>query len=1502
MSETSEHAKVGERYLPYSMRLLTVISVLFALGTVPRTSALDNCPDDKKSYTVAVNEQITGDMPQVSATCSSVSFELSSAQSSYGSLSFAGTTFTFQALSLPATSPFTATAKCNGVDLCVIHLVFYITKAASTTTVGSTTSSTTVLPITTAVPPVTTPTVTPTSVPTTTTTTTAPPTSTVPLSSTPTPTIGWCLSNPRIFTGIYVGQQYTKVLSSPELTCPDLSFSVASFPSCGSFGLTGATTFMYTAPTTPSVCNATVLASCGGVLQCRLQISLAVTAFPTCATNQVLYTDVYVGQSYSKMLSSPELSCTDLSFAVSTPPTLGSLAIVGGTSFIFLPPTSPASAVATVTAMCGGAPTCQIMLGFIVSSAPPSVPTTTTTTAPPTSTVLPSSTPTPTIGWCLSNPQIFADIYVGQQYTKVLSSPELTCADLSFSVASFPSCGSLGLIDSTTFMYIAPALPSLCNATVLASCGGVLQCKLQAFFSVQATPVTAGPATTLPPALQCTSDMYSFVASIGTPLLGTFNISASQYLAGCSITSYSLVPSASSLTGSFTVNTRGDYLYVPPATEVLDRARVNVMCWMDLRCSIDVYIQVYKSLTLPPTQAPTASPSPTPKPVIPACPMVYYYDAQINQVRSGTLRSASGQAPCDIERTYSLVSTTTQGALELMNTGAFWYTAPAVESLDQFTFDMFCTSTRVCRGVAYIVTSRYVATMPPATTPLPSGATFPPTTQTPIVRPTFVPTQYLTCRGTCSANAWKAVPALPNMWDDTRDESGGFSHITPRKDGNSPNGIDVRWLGGNLVIEVYGLVGNVAARFPTFEPVEWRFGEMFTGTEQTARISATSPGFNASCLDQQSRWGMGEEVWKWISLSNKTGTVGPRYATGSSWYHKFGGKHINCDTFALPCRYAPLLTPRETQLVDGGVWSVDVDDCDVTWRGAFSQKALMNQRKRNGDSVWLWTDGYHLQTTIYTEAVKPNSWLEPALGVATETTGFLTMLGLSEFVRAQKRVTQNQFSADAEYFRYVDPNTGDFGFGVNLLIFPFVAAGSTQTFSADRHVRGFRWISQRWSAPTPQQCTSCKGTKTVCDASNDVPESLFVADVFPVGDCPGTTPLLQLFKGPSMTTNDCLANRAHEFGKAGFSAPYACSTSFQNLTIRGLAVGSGAMNVSTMPFAFEGQISIELLMSNGRRSIVDVNISLFVGSLARSTRVDGSLAICRTSPYWPVLDPLGNSISTRPFRLSSVAASDVLCVDTMDKQFGLSGWAVIMLAIPSLPTGIDVRVDSLYIQYTGVPRIYFVQGSAAIDVSATDTANSVLWSVSYPFFNFRPINLALNNSLSGASGTSMPTGVRYAFAFTPGVGNTEKDVEIVLTVQLSRANPNGTTTNMGTATFREFVRVDPLLTTETRFGLLTTTVTEAPKKATDTTLMALAALSGLAFVVLASGVIFMFSDSERPLPKWVPRAKLIRRTILSVVPKPLKQLSRFGKKADEKAAQQNKSYSSPLHKMTEDVV
>lgn len=992
------------------------------------------------------------------------------------------------------------------------------------------------------------------------------------------------------------------------------------------------------------------------------------------------------------------------------------------------------------------------------------------------------------------------------------------------------SVAGMTLTPDGSYIFQAPSSESDVLATVYMRCDGVVTCQTELVFVVAANTVAppTTTSTTPTPAPAMCAKSFTFDVPTGQSLSGKLDPVAAG---SCNITTYLVANSSSDVSGRLRVNLLGQFYYTAPNVQRVDYAAVDVYCAKAFVCRTQLAFAAYTPL---PSANPTTSP-------LQPCANVYYYEAAPGVAIKTSLSNMPGQDICAHGRYFTLNTAPQSGTIEMTPIGDFIYRPPTQEGQFQFTFTMYCLNQQYCSGTAYLLVSNQWTLNPETPTPTGTGG------------PVVITNKQITCQGTCNAKAWKTYPT-PRVWDNT--PGAGYA----RKDGRAVDGISVTWRNNSIVFLVYSLIGNLGVRFPTFEPITSSKGAFMEPQDFAGSVAAGSPGFEVSCLANQGRAGLGEDVWKWTSLSSGSGTgsVGAYYNSGSSWYQKFGGKHVGCDTFADPCRYAPLLTPSNYTSSSLGRWSIDVNDCDATWTGVFPYTALEKMVKRDGAPVWTFVADRQVQGTLYSEAVQASSWLAPGQFETNADTHDI-LISLNQFVAVTKTGTQEALvSVDAEFFTYVDSATGDQAFGINMLVYPFVDATMTSSYARDRHVVGFKWVTQDWMAPDASQCPTCTGTKMKCAVPMEGTKPTYEGE-FPDGDCGSGQGRVHLFKGPAMTVSDCPANSMHVYNRSGFSPTRNCRTTYQNVTLRGIVPGSRNLTTAQAhAFNYEGAIDLLLQMEDGSLERLNLHLSMYVSRLSKDAqRVDGGLNTCRSGSYWPVLDPLGTSTAAHPFGLSVVDATP-LCIDDLSSSYGPSDWALFTVNMPAVEAS-DVTVGSVYVllNNTRVYLIYRDPSTGAVAIPDADTGR--WWQYEYPFFAFRDLSAYVaNDSITFSSqmtASAAATDIVYAFTFIPGSLGVDTDIEVVVEAVVAQSSTE----------FHRVLHVDPLLTQLSRQG--PAPAPEGTNRGDATRdLYAIGATVGVAVALVVTVIFFMVADSNRPLPKWVPRGKLIKETVLSVLP------------------------------------
>ncbi|CUF06680.1 membrane-associated protein, putative [Bodo saltans] len=1071
-------------------------------------------------------------------------------------------------------------------------------------------------------------------------------------------------------------------------------------------------------------------------------------------------------------------------------------------------------------------------------------------------------TPAPPIATCPGT-----DVTYTVQPNALISAtlvPGSTCnGNFSGVVTAQPTYGAFTFTSTTNLRYIfqAPPIETDAIVTVRVLCNSVPLCGMDIGFIVTtqtpnptpapptnapptSAPTTSAPPTPAPTVLQC-NNSYAFTVPIGSQLLGNLSVPITQT---CVIETYMTAPL--SIQGQFAVNILGNFLYVPPAVETVDTVGVDVYCTNTFVCRSSVIFTAYKVVTPAPTAVPTTAPVPTPAPTaapIASCANVYYYYVRTLGTLSNSLRDMPGQDPCAYGRSFSLLRTVQQGTLVLTSLGDFTYQAPSTQTFFDFTFQETCAGAVLCQGSAYIQVSNSITPSPTTVQTVAPGVATPAPIATPAPA-VVLPNAQQTCRGTCNANAWKTVPAK-DIWDTTA----GTGYV--RSDGKKVGGLDISWSQGALVINSYSLIGNLAARYPTFEPLVGVPGTFLNSADLQSQISASSIAFESTCLDKQVNYGMGEDVWKWTSVTNATGYAGADYAAGDSWYQKFGGKHVNCDTFvANTCKYAPLLTPAIPKS-GAGNWTIDINNCDATWTGVFPSATLETLVTKAGSQVWTYTDVGMLKGTVYSQAARADSWLLPSKNIDTNNVASNVGVTLRRSV-AVSTPAGSPFAIDYDYYEYVNEN-GDVAFGLNLHFYPYVSLTATSSYAADRHVTGYKWTTANWVSPSDAQCPTCTGVVMSCITPQQYTHTTYDG-AFPSGNCPNTTARVFLQKGPTTPTTNvatCGSNPMTVIGAPGIAPTINCSTTYQNITLRGVALGSGKQtSTQRLGFTFEGSLQLQLLLDNGDKPTLAVDISSYVSHLSNTVStttvapatISASMFMCRASVYWPVLDPFGTSTPDRPLTVAGItpaATPGYLCEEFLDSTFGPAGWVTMFFSAPGL-TSSQIAIESISMQYNATTVYLYYKDSTTGLAAVPPSTMGAWWQRTHPFLNFR--NLAdrfANSTVLSSDPLNAPSfvDVPYAFAFTPGTIGTRTTVQVTVKALITASDAS-----VSEHTFTRFLQVDPTMTMESRNGPRTQ-LAKASSEST-TTISAVSFVIVAAVCVTVAGILIFTCNNDAPLP------------------------------------------------------
>ncbi|RNF11390.1 hypothetical protein TraAM80_01007 [Trypanosoma rangeli] len=672
----------------------------------------------------------------------------------------------------------------------------------------------------------------------------------------------------------------------------------------------------------------------------------------------------------------------------------------------------------------------------------------------------------------------------------------------------------------------------------------------------------------------------------------------------------------------------------------------------------------------------TSPPSPTPPPPPPPakeveCPGNFVFNYEMgNESKTAPntynlfLEAGRGEnvsfCPGGIYTKAELRTKTSTGNLVGFNntSGVFQYVSSS-KSVDHFDFALTCATGRVCNGSA---------TLQPRKNPTPS----------PEYPSTVYDLGHIVCRGTCDASAWRSSPRYPGLFDVTDWPQKGRSHVTPRRDGKSPDDMDfeLRMEGNALLLRAYTIIGNMAARFVTFTPV----GDSKSALLTSAYVpDGAHVSFNASCLDQQARSGVASDIWTWDDASETEGgttlrghlnTVTDAYKSGENYFQKFGGKHRDCDVYRSdPCKYAPMLTPASTTGVsiandanaEGVIdWKLYVNNCEATWVGNVSLNRLrMLRNSTTNEPLFKAVNKSLLVGTIYTQVVKPASWVPPYKGILSMQRAYTVRISIDDSVGTEVEVFQVKSSAgvqaevatktnkvenisriqsklssvvelpgsenglfqgsfnvsiDVRFAAAKDPITGERLYGYALLIYPYQLNYSHIKYSVPMLVHlnatqlratEVQLLNASWTTPNLHDCAQCTGKAVTCA---------------------GTGSGLNLDCDPVIRFEP--AGNVSLFHESGLTSE--SEGQFLNISLIARVVGSGtALSATGHP---EGSFALRLRFPDSETIVVHVKQLAYITGVNTITHY----ALCRSSAYWPVPDVLGGSVPANPFNSSQL--------------------------------------------------------------------------------------------------------------------------------------------------------------------------------------------------------------------------------------------------------------------------
>mmetsp|Transcript_41650 Transcript_41650/g.48281 ORF Transcript_41650/g.48281 Transcript_41650/m.48281 type:complete len:1469 (-) Transcript_41650:468-4874(-) len=1207
------------------------------------------------------------------------------------------------------------------------------------------------------------------------------------------------------------------------------------------------------------------------------------------------------------------------------------------------PTTTPAPPTTTTTTTTTVAPTPVPTLAPGETAAPTTAAPTTTTTPAPT-----TPAPTPTVPVVCTTPTTVITSIATATTVPVMSfvsgssSPALQLADNSSSLFTIASDGVTVTFDANATNTAQGVYTAVFDVT----CGSALVCILTQYVvaAAPAATTTLAPPTPSPSLYTSCTPVYGYECFFGTIM----NLSltgldgASVCPTGTNSSTFQLLSTPRVNVANFTFDYQtGNFVYIAPSVVTVDGFSFNIVCDQVVLCSATAYLITTSSASettqAPTTMVPSTSPAPSTTPIPTTAPMpscvgsfsyVFYRDAAGTfDPQEGNLYTSLSQnfsTSCNTFSGISIVRNAFYGLVTIVDSanGIFQYAVTAGTAgptdWDNFTATISCAApvAQECLATVSILVLSPSNGSTPAPTPVPT-----------LSPPVYHISNVLTCQGTCSADAWKSIDTWKSGFDITPYPNG--SYPTGRADGRALNDVEF-FLGSEstLYFVAFTKIGNMAARFPTFVPVE------SSGLLTSAAATGTGAAFDPSCLDEQGKYGVAYALWNWTNsnLTSLQGVASGNYASRKDYYQRFGGKHNDCDTFRnSACEYAPLLNPGNGT---GITWRLLVEDCDATWIGSAPLSVIRALRFTNGSSIFtLQEDGKTLQGTLYSEVIKPASWVRPSQGTlelmtpytvklyirnlltmnvsttlytpattstatvnassntsttavppttttaapTTTTTPTMVISGnassntssnASSYVNvttsapaanattptpapaAPLYTAELDFAIDVSYSISEDPVTRERLYDYNIMLYPAnytTLTNTSYTIFDELYVVGVRLGSASFVTPHLSNCLQCTGNLTSCVGVNNS-----------FNDSCGSAAMVSFTPFTGVYPSPC-SNASTFPAVPGVSNASYCPQEFFNVSFVGRVNGANSSLTAGQP---EGDISILVSFSNGQTVQAFIHQERYI-TQASTTPLPASL--CRGSYYWPVVDPVGTSVSTSMYTVPTAVAvgdtfqtidfrnatvptssnaslqtsSAALCEFSDERVFGPTAWAYFSINISQLPTA-TVDFLALLVDASEVvpnPAVAFPSNGRfggqqsptliiLLEGNGTAARGSVPtlleWQLQASFLQFRKIDSGSSDLIS--------------YAFVPGTllrSGSSKSVLIELLASLKL--PSGSSTLVRyiipvSTSFNAAVRGEAVLTAYPSYNTSSTAATSTMSKSK---------LVGFAFGLVMVVIVFI---------------------------------------------------------------
>ena len=202
-------------------------------------------------------------------------------------------------------------------------------------------------------------------------------------------------------------------------------------------------------------------------------------------------------------------------------------------------------------------------------------------------------------------------------------------------------------------------------------------------------------------------------------------------------------------------------------------------------------------------------------------------------------------------------------------------------------------------------------------------------------------------------------------------------------------------------------------------------------------------------------------------------------------------------------------------------------------------------------------------------------------------------------------------SVDVEYSITANPLTNERQYFYNVLLFP-----SPANFSSSLFVSNVQLVSVALTSPAASQCSMCTGNVSTCTGMGNG----FV-------DSCGTAALVTFSPNP-VAPVWCPNTTAPFLTVPGVAGPRSCPQKLFNVSFFGTVSGANSASIAGQP---EGTIAINVTLSNGQVFQIQLAQRIYISQA--SSNPDLGVTINRPTMYYPVADPFGVSLPTKPWSI-----------------------------------------------------------------------------------------------------------------------------------------------------------------------------------------------------------------------------------------------------------------------------